>query len=293
MSRVHKSIYRGTAGTLRKPISSEKKLNERTPRSRRFKNVKSVLNTGTHVGNIKMKISTRGEIFKRIGRTTLWKMIKENEEKCEVITEALSDLTMGVGSRGRERKVVTVGEDMHTNNVAQTNFLLLDLRDEEVHSNSRILGAMNFSIAKIRRDSWDPKVYAYKNKTAKLIILYDETESKMGSEAATLMVQKGFDNIRLLTGGFKHYAKKYIATVLGDNRYVGMPDSVLPSRIGSTAVSRNVSRAVSRAGSTAVSRAGSVIASPVRPKRRMNGMSSSSRNRRYYTRSVAASSSWK
>mmetsp|Transcript_23779 Transcript_23779/g.38168 ORF Transcript_23779/g.38168 Transcript_23779/m.38168 type:complete len:261 (-) Transcript_23779:203-985(-) len=248
---------KSTAGTLRRPITSERKLNKLIPKNPKYKKVKAVTRTGTHAGNVKKKLNTKGEIFKRMGRDTLRKHIEEYECK----EENVADLT---DSFSKMATVVTVGEDAQTN-LTQMNYLLLDLREEEAFESCRIIGAVHFPVVKIRRDQWGSKLYAYKNKEGKSIIIYDETESKTGSEAATTMTQKGFDNVFLLTGGLKRFAKRHSDLVVGDNQYEGMADSVLPSRIASTFVSRQVSRA----GSIAPSRTTSKVPSPKNSSRKM------------------------
>jgi rhodanese-related sulfurtransferase len=55
-----------------------------------------------------------------------------------------------------------------------------------------------------------------RNKADKLIILYDTDDtSRTAMECAVLFLQKGFDNIFVLTGGLKHFSEKYVDRIEG------------------------------------------------------------------------------
>ena len=77
---------------------------------------------------------------------------------------------------------------------------MLDLRDPEEYDFWRIKESINYPAANIGRDKIIPELYRFKNKANKLIIIYMYDERK-GSAAATLMTEKGYDNVYLLSGG--------------------------------------------------------------------------------------------
>jgi len=81
-----------------------------------------------------------------------------------------------------------------------TSFLLLDLREPEEYEFWRIKEALNYPAPNISRDKIIPELYRFKNKANKLIIIYMSDERK-GSAAATLMTEKGYENVFLLSGG--------------------------------------------------------------------------------------------
>ena len=81
-----------------------------------------------------------------------------------------------------------------------TSFLLLDLRDPEDYEFWRIKEALNYPAPNIGRDKIIPELYRFKNKANKLIIIYMSDERK-GTAAATLMTEKGYENVFLLSGG--------------------------------------------------------------------------------------------
>ena len=53
----------------------------------------------------------------------------------------------------------------------------------------------------MRRDQVHPELYNFRNKEGHLIILYCDDE-KISLDAAKLLVQRGTDNIFLLTGDY-------------------------------------------------------------------------------------------
>merc|ERR1712232_1181116 len=85
---------------------------------------------------------------------------------------------------------------------------LLDVRVLERFEECHILTAQNFPLSCLHQDRMNAELYRYKSKNDKIIVVYDE-EEKIASEAATLFLQKGFENVRLLTGGLKIIGNKF------------------------------------------------------------------------------------
>ncbi|GAB5353464.1 hypothetical protein AAMO2058_000038200 [Amorphochlora amoebiformis] len=212
---------RSTAGTVRRPITSEEKLRKKVPANRKYNKVKPVVKTGVHVGNIKKPLCTKGEIFHRVNRGQLSQLMLTSEYS----EEQIQDLP------GSARRTVEVNEQDEASKCSQ-DFLLLDFRDIKDYKKCHIKGATQYSPLRIRRDQFTAELYAYRNKSDKIVIVYEEKECKAGIDAATLLVQKGYSNIYLLTGGLKRFAKKFPELVFGENKYEGKADSRLPTRMG-------------------------------------------------------------
>lgn len=62
-----------------------------------------------------------------------------------------------------------------------------------------------------------PEFYSFKNKEEMLIIIYCDDE-RISQDAAKLFVDRGTDNIFLLTGGLIEFATDYPSFVEGDLR---------------------------------------------------------------------------
>ena len=68
----------------------------------------------------------------------------------------------------------------------------------------------------LNRDKYIPEITQFRNKADKLIVVYDDDE-RQAAATATSFVQKGFDNIFLLTNGMNsfimHHEEHLIANV--------------------------------------------------------------------------------
>ncbi|XP_069141222.1 centrosomal protein of 41 kDa-like isoform X2 [Argopecten irradians] len=83
-------------------------------------------------------------------------------------------------------------------------YLLLDVRDSDYFKQCHIITAKSYPSAMLSRSvNFDTKeMYAYKNQEGKIIIVYDEDET-IAHTAATTLVQRGYDNLFLLSGGMR------------------------------------------------------------------------------------------
>lgn len=81
-------------------------------------------------------------------------------------------------------------------------YLLLDLRDRDDYEKSHMITALSYPMAMLSRsiNNETPDMLAYKNQPGKIIVVYDDDE-KVGPKGATTLVQRGYDNLFLLSGG--------------------------------------------------------------------------------------------
>lgn len=91
---------------------------------------------------------------------------------------------------------------------------MLDLRDPDEYDFWRIKEAINYPAANIGRDKIIPELYRFKNKPDKLIIIYMGDERK-GCAAANLLVEKGYENTFLLSGGIETFNEEFHHLVEG------------------------------------------------------------------------------
>ncbi|XP_034734797.1 centrosomal protein of 41 kDa isoform X2 [Etheostoma cragini] len=89
-------------------------------------------------------------------------------------------------------------------------YLLLDVRDRDLYDRCHIISSHSFPIAMLSRtmNPYTKDVLGYKNTAGKIIIVYDEDE-RIASQAATVMCERGFENLFLLSGGLKVIAQKF------------------------------------------------------------------------------------
>nr|XP_022297553.1 centrosomal protein of 41 kDa-like isoform X1 [Crassostrea virginica] len=83
-------------------------------------------------------------------------------------------------------------------------YLLLDIRDADSFEDCHIITAKNYPTSMLSRaTNYESKdMLAFKNQPGKIIVVYDEDE-RLGPNAATTLVQRGYDNLFLLSGGLR------------------------------------------------------------------------------------------
>ncbi|XP_052285777.1 centrosomal protein of 41 kDa A-like isoform X2 [Dreissena polymorpha] len=83
-------------------------------------------------------------------------------------------------------------------------YLLLDIRDKDSFDQCHIITAKNYPSAMLSRAcNYETKdMLAFRNQPGKIIIVYDETE-QLAPNCVSTLVQRGYDNIFLLSGGMK------------------------------------------------------------------------------------------
>lgn len=180
------------------------------PKSEKYAHVRSVLDTGLTVDKVKSVTARefakrRDEIFFRITRAQLFELYHEYEAD---EYESIMDSAHGAGGR-----IVTYSETDQP--VYSKPYLILDIRESHEFNACHLMQARSFPYALLRRDQLHPEVYRFKNKTECLIILYCDDE-RMSRDAAKDMVDRGVDNIFLLTGGMKEFAYEYPDFVEGN-----------------------------------------------------------------------------
>lgn len=93
-----------------------------------------------------------------------------------------------------------------------TPYLLLDVRERDCYQQCHIITAVSYPAIMLTRsiNYETPALLQFKNKPEKIIILYDEDEL-VAPGAASTFVQRGYDNIYVLSGGLKVACKRFPA----------------------------------------------------------------------------------
>eukprot|EP01138_Halocafeteria_seosinensis_P001910 gb/GECG01001956.1/.p1 GENE.gb/GECG01001956.1/~~gb/GECG01001956.1/.p1 ORF type:complete len:285 (+),score=27.77 gb/GECG01001956.1/:1-855(+) len=209
------------AGVLRRrglPEGTDRKIKENP----RYKHVKSTLDTGPttkkqHIPTTREVTKRRDEIFERIRPLELYSMIVEYEEGQNTGTEG-----------GPQIVTIPAAADKDTSKP----FLLVDARDKEAYDQCHLMEAINFPAILLNRDKIDYQIMQYKNKPDCCIVIYDENESVAPSVAGKL-VERGYENVYLLTGGLRVVAKKYPLLIDGE-----IPEGLVPSEDSSPRTAR-------------------------------------------------------
>jgi centrosomal protein CEP41 len=205
-------------------------------RSTKYSHVEATLDTGLTVHKVKTITSAeyvkrRTEIFFRLTRRQLHALYDEYEqEEHESIREAAaehkgsSSSSSGGGGGSPQRggykdsivgspKIVTYDESAQASNTKP--YLILDVRDPEEYRACHLWQARSFPYSHLRRDQVPcPEYFSFRNKPETLIVVYCDDE-RVSRDAAKLFVDRGTDNIFLLSGGLGEFALEYPSYVEG------------------------------------------------------------------------------
>ena len=177
----------------------------------RFAHVRGVLDTGMTVAKQRLPtnseyIRRRTEIHFRISRGQLADLYSEYEEY-ESIRETVN------ASSPLGPKIVS-----HEDTAAREEerpYLILDGREPNEFRRNHLLNACSYPHAYQKRDLVPPNFPAFRNRDGALIIVYCEDE-RHSREMCKTFVDRGTENIFLLTGGFHEFAAAFPSYVEGE-----------------------------------------------------------------------------
>jgi len=83
-------------------------------------------------------------------------------------------------------------------------YLILDIRDEEQYKRGRIVTSKSYPAVRLSRSvNYETReLYRFKNVEGKIIVIIDADES-LSPNFATTMIQRGYDNVFVLSGGLR------------------------------------------------------------------------------------------
>jgi len=214
--------------------SSFPALDRKVPESKKYAHVSSSINTGHSAKNTSLVSANatakkRNEVFKRIKAATLARLLEEREvnETVYALGSVPEDAEhASVSSVKASKAPGTVVTAMTSATCASTpgsvlsvcdtdttidqarDLVLLDLRDESEYEQCRLPLAISYPATKINRDQFTPELHRCKRDPSKLLVVYSTNDSTTAS-VATLLAQKGWDNVHALSGGFEEMASSY------------------------------------------------------------------------------------
>lgn len=207
-----------------KNVISKQPLEKKTPKNPKYENIGPVINSGKTMKQVEVLSNQsvakrKGELFQRIKSTTLAKLLEEAGTK-----ESIYNLNSGVEEvketddnksvfsvarsvAGSEISVVTVATEA-LGITENSEFVLLDLRDENEYEAYHIKEAISFPAPNITRDRILPQVFRLKNQQGKFIIVYTFDE-RPGVEAAKKFAERDYHNVYLLSGGIEKFCQTH------------------------------------------------------------------------------------
>lgn len=146
----------------------------------------------------------REEIFFRVNKNQLYELLHEYEvDEYESITETTNN----------SLRIVSYSDT--SGPVYEKPYLILDVRETDYFNQYHILQARSFPYTMLRRDQMHPEIFRFRNKPETLIIVCCDDE-KISRETAKTLVDRGVDNVFLLTGGINEFAYEYPSFIEGE-----------------------------------------------------------------------------
>jgi rhodanese-related sulfurtransferase len=159
-------------------------------------------------------VKRRDEIHYRINKRQLYELYNEYEYADEEqFSRENNDLNASDGGEGRitPRIVTHCMEDLPS---YEKPYLLLDARPVDQYNVGHLMQARSYPYTMIRRDFMHPDIYKFKNVENNLIIVYCDDE-RISRDVSKTLVDRGVDNVFLLTGGMNEFSLEYPSFVEG------------------------------------------------------------------------------
>lgn len=245
----------------RQPLKPLGFFEKKSVTSDKYKNVAGRLDTGLTVNKVKFITAQecakrRSEIYYRISCRQLSELYDEYEAgEYESVREIAE--RRGEDSPSGPR-IVTYSEMSQA--VNSKPYLIIDVREPDEYRNCHLLQARNFPVAYLKRDQVPNELYQFRNKPEALIIIYCEDE-RISKDAAKVFVDRGADNIFLLSGGLAEFAAAYPEFVEGK-----VPQHLSP--VKRTGLTKSALARISEEAVLALSDTAPFQTSPI-PSRRM------------------------
>ena len=206
-----------------------KVMDRKVPRNPKYEHIGPTVQTGKTIRQVEVLSNQsvarrKGEVFKRMKATTVGKLLEQDSHKesiyslgrdDEEVKVPVEDTASVYSAAQSTTSAVTLATEQLGLTVsatqADTEFLLLDLREPEEYAMYHIKDAISFPAPNITRDRLLPEVYRFvcptqKNRPDKMIIVYSLDERR-GVDAAQKFALKGFDNLFFISGGIEEFAK--------------------------------------------------------------------------------------
>lgn len=97
-----------------------------------------------------------------------------------------------------------------------SSFLIIDLRDKSEYLAWHIKESYSLPLMMVNQDKTIPEVHRFKNQEGKKIICYVSDE-RNGIAAARALVDRGYENTFLLSGGIEKFIEDYPSLIEGNN----------------------------------------------------------------------------
>lgn len=179
-------------------------LEKKVPRNDKYKHIQGNLDTGMNVKKVKFVsvkdfIRRRDEIHYRVSPQMLESLYSEYEGEQH-------DDGEDIENNGNSSGPIMVTHHSASKPIYDKPYLILDARSQGEFQAGHLLQAYSFPHTDLLRDRLHPKIYEFRNKGDALIIVYCDNE-QTSRTACKMMVDRGIDNVFLLTGGLNDFVQ--------------------------------------------------------------------------------------
>jgi rhodanese-related sulfurtransferase len=196
------------------PVCSESKGSSESHRRSRPFSGHTVNNVSTVTQGQFLK--RRDEPFRRVTAEMMCSLMMEADASDESVHSARG----GYGGGGP----MIVTHQAESDVQVDRPYLLLDVRPQEDWRAGHIGQSSSFPALFLHQDRISPELFSFKNKAETLIVVYDESE-RQAAQSATLLIEKGYENVFVLDGGFRMFAARFPGRVEGQ-----MPEPPSPTK---------------------------------------------------------------
>lgn len=220
----------------REPIGNKNAILRRPPANPKYENVRPVVDTGMTVELARLIKQLNFTAQRRVGEAFL-------RVPCRVLADYIQRGRRAAGASQREEDGGFAHPmDEYRPPDAGPECLLLDCRTEEEFAACHIEGALHYPKRRLAHamNPFLPEMLAAKNKSDKLIIVYDlEGELTLGQNVGMILFEKGIDNLAVLDGGLREFVQDYASLIVGESPVPIVPrDNSLRKRAEAASAAR-------------------------------------------------------
>jgi centrosomal protein CEP41 len=208
-------------------VTNIQPLDRRVPKNPKYESISPTINSGKTIKQVEILSNQsvarrKGELFRRIKCSTLAKLIEESGTKESVynikppqeeVKETYENKSVTNSIAYSDFSVVTVNTEA-LGLTENSEFVLLDVREEDEYEKYHIKEAISFPAPNILRDRILPQVFRLKNVKGKFIILY-AVEERSGVDAARKFAERDYENVYLLSGGLEKFSLSFPHLITG------------------------------------------------------------------------------
>ena len=198
----------------------------------KYSNVKSQVATGATAKNqqvfsVAQRAKMRNEKYFRIKPSELVGLIQQQSaisgggQSMDDVQENIYSLMSGgaaaqTSSQSAAAATVNTVNELNVGISSESNYVVVDMRDNAEYRDWHIKESYSFPLMMLNQDKTIPELHRFKNKDGKMIVCYTSDE-RNGIQVANAMVDRGYENTYLLSGGIEKFIEDYPNLVEGMN----------------------------------------------------------------------------